>query len=50
VSDAFVDDGSITTTVVNVLCGLFAVVHVAHVVVVMDEANSANEVASFVRV
>jgi hypothetical protein len=36
-------------TVVNVLCGLFAVVLVAHIVMVMGEANPANGVASFVR-
>lgn len=37
------------TTIVNVLCGLFAVVLVAHIVLVMGEANPANGVASFVR-
>ena len=36
-------------TIVNVLCGLFAVVLVAHIVMVMGEANAANGVASFVR-
>ncbi len=36
-------------TVVNVLCGLFAVVLGAHIVMVMGEANPANGVASFVR-
>jgi hypothetical protein len=39
----------IVCTVVNVLCGLFAVVLVAHVVMVLGEANPANGVASFVR-
>lgn len=39
----------IVCTVVNVLCGLFAVVLVAHIVMVMGEANPANGVASFVR-
>jgi hypothetical protein len=37
------------TTIVNVLCGLFAVVLVAHIVLVIGEANPANGVASFVR-
>lgn len=36
-------------TIVNVLCGLFAVVLVAHIVMVLGEANPANGVASFVR-
>lgn len=39
----------IICTIVNVLCGLFAVVLVAHIVMVMGEANPANGVASFVR-
>jgi hypothetical protein len=39
----------IVCTVVNVVCGLFAVVLVAQIVMVMGEANPANEVASFVR-
>jgi hypothetical protein len=39
----------IVCTIVNVLCGLFAVVLVAHIVMVMGEANPANGVASFVR-
>lgn len=39
----------IICTIVNVLCGLFAVVLVAHIVMVLGEANPANGVASFVR-
>lgn len=39
----------VVCTIVNVLCGLFAVVLVAHIVMVMGEANPANGVASFVR-
>jgi hypothetical protein len=39
----------IVCTIVNVLCGLFAVVLVAHIIMVMGEANPANGVASFVR-
>lgn len=39
----------IVCTIVNVLCGLFAVVLVAQIVMVMGEANPANGVASFVR-
>jgi hypothetical protein len=39
----------IVCTIVNVICGLFAVVLVAHIVMVMGEANAANGVASFVR-
>jgi hypothetical protein len=39
----------IVCTIVNVICGLFAVVLVAHIVMVMGEANPANGVASFVR-
>jgi hypothetical protein len=39
----------ITCTIVNVMCGLFAVVLVAQIVMVMGEANPANGVASFVR-
>jgi hypothetical protein len=39
----------IICTIVNVLSGLFAVVLVAHIVMVMGEANPANGVASFVR-
>jgi hypothetical protein len=39
----------IVCTIVNVLCGLFAVVLVAHIVMVLGEANPANGVASFVR-
>jgi hypothetical protein len=39
----------IVCTIVNVLCGLFAVVLVAHIVMVVGEANPANGVASFVR-
>jgi hypothetical protein len=39
----------IICTIVNVLCGLFAVVLVAHIVMVMGEASPANGVASFVR-
>lgn len=36
-------------TIVNVLCGLFAVVLVAQIILVIGEANPANGVASFVR-
>jgi hypothetical protein len=39
----------IVCTIINVVCGLFAVVLVAQIVLVMGEANSANGVASFVR-
>jgi len=39
----------ISCTIVNVICGLFAVVLAAHIVMVMGEANPANGVASFVR-
>ncbi len=39
----------IACTIVNVVCGLFAVVLVAHIVMVLGEANPANGVASFVR-
>jgi hypothetical protein len=39
----------IVCTIVNVLCGLFGVVLVAHIVMVLGEANPANGVASFVR-
>ena len=39
----------IVCTIVNVLCGLFAVVLVAQIILVMGEANPANGVASFVR-
>jgi hypothetical protein len=39
----------IVCTIVNVVCGLFAVVLFAHIVMVMGEANPANGVASFVR-
>jgi hypothetical protein len=39
----------VVCTIVNVLCGLFAVVLVAQIVMVMGEANPANGVASFVR-
>lgn len=35
-------------TVVNAVCGLFAVVLAAHIVMVMGEANPANGVATFV--
>jgi hypothetical protein len=36
-------------TIVNAVCGMFAVVLVAHIIMVMGEANPANGVASFVR-
>lgn len=36
-------------TVVTVICGLFAVVLAAHIVMVVGEANPTNGVASFVR-
>lgn len=36
-------------TTVNVLCGVFAVVLGAQIILVMGEANPANGVASFVR-
>jgi hypothetical protein len=39
----------IVCTIVNVVCGLFAVVLVAQIVMVMGAANPANGVASFVR-
>lgn len=39
----------IACTIVNILCGLFAVVLVSRIVLVIGEANSANGVASFVR-
>jgi hypothetical protein len=39
----------IVCTIVNVICGLFAAVLVAHIVMVMGEANPANGVASFVQ-
>ncbi|WP_242613832.1 hypothetical protein [Herbihabitans rhizosphaerae] len=39
----------ITTTVINMVCGLFAAVLAAHIVMVIGEANPANGVASFVR-
>jgi hypothetical protein len=39
----------IVCTIVNVLCGLFAVVLVAQIILVVGGANSANGVASFVR-
>jgi hypothetical protein len=39
----------VTCTVINVLSGLFAVVLVAHIVLVIGGANPANDVASFVR-
>ena len=36
-------------TIINVVCGLFAVVLAAHIIMVLGEANPANGVASFVR-
>jgi hypothetical protein len=36
-------------TIVTFVCGLFAVVLVAHIILVMGGANPANGVASFVR-
>jgi len=39
----------IVCTIINVVCGLFAVVLVAQIVLVMGAANPANGVASFVR-
>jgi hypothetical protein len=39
----------ISCTIVKAVCGLFAVILVAHIIMVMGEANPANGVASFVR-
>lgn len=39
----------ISCTIVKAVCGLFAVVLVARIIMVMGEANPANGVASFVR-
>jgi hypothetical protein len=39
----------ITCTVINVVCGLFAAVLAAHIIMVMGDANPANGVAAFVR-
>ncbi|TCO45930.1 hypothetical protein EV192_120116 [Actinocrispum wychmicini] len=39
----------ISCTIVSAICGLFAVVLVAHIIMVLGEANPANGVASFVR-
>ncbi|QFU91706.1 hypothetical protein [Amycolatopsis sp. YIM 10] len=39
----------IACTVVQAVCGLFAAVLAAHIVMVLGEANPANGVASFVR-
>lgn len=36
-------------TIINILCGVFAAVLVAHIVIVMADANSANGIASYVR-
>jgi hypothetical protein len=36
-------------TIINVICGLFAVVLAVHIVMVLGEANPANGVAVFVR-
>ncbi|MFC0114061.1 hypothetical protein [Kibdelosporangium aridum] len=36
-------------TIISAVCGLFAVVLVAHIVLVIGEADPANGVASFVR-
>ena len=36
-------------TIINVVCGLFAVVLAAQIIMVLGEANPANGVASFVR-
>ena len=40
---------SASCTIINVLCGLFAVVLVAWIIMVIGEANPANGVAGFVR-
>ncbi len=39
----------VTCTIVTVVCGLFAVVLVAQIIMVMGNANPANGVAAFVR-
>jgi hypothetical protein len=39
----------LSCTIVNAAGGMFAVVLVAHIIMVMGEANPANGVASFVR-
>jgi len=36
-------------TIVNIICGVFAVVLAANIIMVLGEANPANGVASFVR-
>lgn len=38
-----------TCTVITVICGVFAAVLAANIIMVLGEANSANGVASFVR-
>lgn len=40
----------VTCTVINVVCGLFAAVLVARIVLTVGSANPANGVAAFVRV
>jgi hypothetical protein len=39
----------VTCTLINVTCGLFAAVLIAHILTVAGHANAANDVAAFIR-